>query len=114
MPPLNHTVRVAPLCRHGSLSFIVNPTQRLREGEEVTLAIRPEKIKRVAVGGATTVGRVDSIIYMGTDTLLSVCINADTRLEVRCQNSNDVDDLPSVGADVGIHIADGAAAVLED
>jgi hypothetical protein len=56
---------------------------------------------------------VDST-YMGTDTYLTVKIDDLTELEVRCQNIDLDQQLPTIGETVGLSVPNGAATLLED
>jgi hypothetical protein len=51
---------------------------------------------------------------MGTDTYLRIQIDETTNLEVRCQNAHLEQELPGEGEIAGLHIAQGAATLLED
>lgn len=102
------------ICRHGDLQFTLHQAHSTSVGADITLAIRPEKITLVPLNEASASGHVESVIYMGTDTLLSVRIDTQNTFEVRCQNTVVGEEMPAVGDRIGIHIAAGSAAALVD
>ena len=102
------------VCRHGDLQFHIDQSHEAKVGDNITLAIRPEKIRLVSTDDAAARGRVESVTYMGTDTLLTVRVDEQNTFDVRCQNDDMVIEFPEVGDEAGIRIAEGSAAVLED
>ncbi len=67
-------------------------------GQEVTLAIRPEKInlhslQESLIDDAVLTGTIMEIVYLGTDTRYTVWIMDNISLEVRQQNVVDTDDM---------------------
>jgi len=102
------------ICAHNSIKFSVNKTSLHKIGDQVTLAIRPEKFSLVTSGDGDLQGTVTGSTYMGTDTYLTVKIDDLTELEIRCQNEYLDQQLPCVGELVGMSISNGAATLLED
>ncbi len=88
---------------------------------EVTVAIRPEKIRLIAGDQASDFpsvqGRISEVIYIGTDTFYVVQVNEDTSLRVRMQNDrNQLDrgEILPVGTLVSLCWYPDAALVLVD
>lgn len=90
-------------------------------GTEVTVAVRPEKI-RIAPAEAPEAnglvrGRVEEVIYIGTDTFYVVRITDETVVRVRSQNDRnrlDGGQLLPVGTPVSLEWASDAARVLTE
>lgn len=90
-------------------------------GTEVTVAVRPEKI-RIAPAEAPEAnglvrGRVEEVIYIGTDTFYVVRITDETVVRVRSQNDRnrlDGGQLLPVGTPVSLDWAPDAARVLTE
>ena len=102
------------ICSHGDFKFTVNNTSDHQSGDNVTLAIRPEKFNLAEAGKGSLQGKIINSIYMGTDTYLEIEVDDSTVLEIRCQNTDLEIQLPQVGESVGLQIAPGAATLLED
>lgn len=102
------------VCSHNNIEFSVNKTSQHQIGDQVTLAIRPEKFSLVTSGEGALQGTVTESTYMGTDTYLNVKIDDSTELEVRCQNVDLDQQLPAIGETVGLSVPNGAATLLED
>ena len=102
------------VCRYGDFCFPIESTSNVMIGDKVTLAIRPESIHLTPPGEATVRGRIEDITYLGADTLLRVRIGDHNCLDVRCQNGVLAGLSPQVGDETGLHITEGAAAVLAD
>ncbi len=88
---------------------------------EVTVAVRPEKMRILPVEapGANGVltGRVEEVIYIGTDTFYVVRIDDATTVRVRSQNDRnrlDSEQQLPVGTAVSLSWAPDAARVLVD
>jgi len=65
------------------------PEEPLREGQDVTLAIRPEKIDLLPVArtnGTTLTGVVREMVYLGTDTRFVVILPSGETVVARIQN----------------------------
>ena len=82
-------------------------------GKEVTLALRPEKI-RLAKSEADAGAAVVHATYVGTDTNYVVELSDGSRLEVRVQNALDGHARFRVGDRVSIDVPPGAARMLVD
>lgn len=104
----------AYICTHGPIEFKVRKSSDHQLGDPVTLAIRPEKFDLCPPSDSIFQGKVTESTYMGTDTYLRIQIDESTNLEVRCQNAHLEKELPTEGELAGIHIAQGAATLLED
>jgi|TARA_B110000971_G_C20026876_1_gene509336 spermidine/putrescine transport system ATP-binding protein len=102
------------VCSHNNIEFSVNKTSQHQVGDQVTLAIRPEKFSLVSSAEGLLKGTVVDSTYMGTDTYLTVKIDDSTELEVRCQNIDLDQQLPTIGETVGLSVPNGAATLLED
>lgn len=90
-------------------------------GQPVTVAIRPEKIRVTPVeapeANGFLSGRVEEVIYIGTDTFYVVRIDDHTTLRVRSQNDRnrlDGGQLLPVGTSVTVGWAEDAARLLLD
>jgi spermidine/putrescine transport system ATP-binding protein len=98
-------------CRSAAgLELMVEPVGEHAAGQQVTLALRPEKI-RLTPGGA---GRVELSMYTGTDTSYEVRLADDSRVSVRLANGLDGRPAFQVGDQVAIDVAPGAARMLRD
>jgi spermidine/putrescine transport system ATP-binding protein len=95
----------------GGLDLLVTPSAGAAPGATVTLALRPEKIMPKA-GGRT--GRVEQTVYIGTDTTYDIRLADGSRINVRVPNALDGQAHFSVGENVGIDVAPGAARMLLD
>jgi spermidine/putrescine transport system ATP-binding protein len=84
-------------------------------GSRVTLAIRPERIELARDAGGTNLkGRVDNIVYFGTDTTFHVALDTGDSITVRVQNRRGHQDGLQVGDLVGLIIAPEAMQILRD
>ena len=102
------------VCTHGPTEFVVNKSSAHQVGDRVTLAIRPEKFDLCSTMDSVFQGKVTESTYMGTDTYLRIQVDETTNLEIRCQNAHLEQELPTQGDIAGLHIALGAATLLED
>ncbi|QPC90519.1 ABC transporter ATP-binding protein [Mesorhizobium sp. INR15] len=80
---------------------------------DVTLVIRPEHAKAVNGAGALS-GKVETIIYFGTDTHIRVRLDEGDLLTVRQQNSRNASCGFAEGESVGVAITQDAARILRD
>jgi spermidine/putrescine transport system ATP-binding protein len=101
-------------CTHGQIEFKVRKSSSHQVGDQVTLAIRPEKFDLCPASASVFRGKVTESTYMGTDTYLRIQVDESTNLEIRCQNAHLEQELPIEGEIAGLHIAPGAATLLED
>ena len=82
---------------------------------KVTLVVRPEHAQLVSDNKkATLVGKLENIVYFGTDTHFHVKLEKGGAFVVREQNNKAGPSTLNVGAAVGVHFAAGAAQVLKD
>ncbi|MDH3740480.1 MAG: ABC transporter ATP-binding protein [Hyphomicrobiales bacterium] len=82
---------------------------------KVTAVVRPEHARIVKPGvSAALEGRLDNIVYFGTDTHYHVKLGAEDNFIVRMQNARDDAGKFSTGSKVGIAIDSNAAQVLRD
>ncbi|HVO02467.1 MAG TPA: ABC transporter ATP-binding protein, partial [Candidatus Cybelea sp.] len=84
-------------------------------GGKVTLAIRPERIDLVKPGAECHLaGRVENIVYFGTDTHFHIDLESGGEVTVRVQNRRGRQDVLKTGDAVGLRIAPEAMQVLKD
>ena len=82
---------------------------------KVSLAVRPERVGLCAPGeGAALSGRVENVVYFGTDTIYHLRLEGDQRFIVRLQNREGARMAHGQGEAVGVAIADHALQVLRD
>lgn len=87
----------------------------LDPGGPVSIVIRPEHASLAPPSAdAALTGRLEDIVYFGTDTHYRLRLPDDTLFVVRVQNRRDGVSAFERGADVGIALADGAVQVLRD
>lgn len=105
------------------LKFQIMSKHSLTRGQKVTVAIRPEKLSIRAVGAAMAVesgsnqfsGRVDEIVYIGTDTHYDLHLPDGQRIRVREQNHSPSSRLlANVGDEVLVNFSQEAAQALVD
>jgi spermidine/putrescine transport system ATP-binding protein len=84
-------------------------------GGKVTLAIRPERIDLVRPGGdCHLTGKVENVVYFGTDTHFHIDLDSGGGVMVRVQNRRGHTDALNAGDAVGLRIAPEAMQVLKD
>jgi len=84
-------------------------------GGKVTLAIRPERIDLVRPGAdCHLAGKVENIVYFGTDTHFHIDLDSGGEVTVRVQNRRGHQDVLKMGDAVGLRIAPEAMQVLKD
>jgi spermidine/putrescine transport system ATP-binding protein len=101
----------------GGLTVYANSDLSLNRGQAVTIAVRPEKVGLRPYEGAQNVfpGRVEDIVYIGTDTHYSVRLADDQRLRVREQNEDPYSrPLAGPGDAVTVYFDQAAARVLTE
>ncbi len=87
----------------------------LTKGQKVTVAVRPEKMQLLKGGFNTLRGRIDEVVYIGTDTHYAVGLPGEQRVRVREQNTDPASKpLAQVGDEVSLSFAEAAARVLVD
>ena len=89
-----------------------------RVGDEVSLSVRPEKIRVQPVsevrGRAPLRGEIERLIYLGTDTHYQVKVDGDLTFLVRVQNAYDVQVPMEPGDAVALAFDPDAARMLVD
>jgi len=95
--------------------------RQLTVGQQVTVAVRPEKVRLVPIEAPGTNGllhgRIEEVIYIGTDTFYVVRMSDDTTIRVRSQNDRNRLDggmLLPVGTPVSLTWATDAARILTE
>ena len=84
-------------------------------GGTVTLAIRPERIDMVKPGSECHLaGKVENVVYFGTDTHFHIDLDSGGDVTVRVQNRRGHHDVLKAGDAVGLRIAPEAMQVLKD
>ncbi len=82
---------------------------------QVSLVVRPERVGLCAPGdGAALMGRVENVVYFGTDTIYHLRLEGDAPFIVRLQNREGARVVHGQGETVGVMIADHALQVLRD
>jgi spermidine/putrescine transport system ATP-binding protein len=82
---------------------------------KVSVVIRPEHARLTAVGeGAPLTGRLETIVYFGTDTHYHLRLADGDPFVVRMQNRRGAEEAFVEGAEVGIAIGENAVQVLKD
>ena len=85
-----------------------------RQGQNVTLAIRPECISLSLPAEGKLPGTISNIVYHGTDTIYHYTLPNGTAMRARCQNST-MTTLPFVAGDaIGWSVDSRSVSVLED
>lgn len=73
----------------GEQVWVGASSEPLRQGQEITLAVRPEKIDLLPIAranGAAIIGAVREMVYIGTDTRFVVALASGETLVARMQN----------------------------
>ncbi len=84
-------------------------------GQDVSVAIRPERVILARAGGEHALnGKVENIIYFGTDTICHIALDGGVTFTARIQNRDGARLEFTVGDDIAIDIPDGALQVLRD
>ena len=99
------------------LELCVASSGQYQPGDQVNLALRPEKIELAPPGGdqAGLLAEVRECTYIGTGTSFLVALQGtDITLSVRSRNSTTGETRYKVGEPVLLQVADGAARVLAD
>ena len=83
--------------------------QPLEPGSNVIVALRPERVRLVRDGGDLR-SRVETVVYMGNDTMYHLTHN----LRVRVPNAGGSGAEFAPGAEVGLCVPVSAVQILED
>jgi len=102
------------ICQHGEQQLKLAYAGGKKVGDKVSVAIRPEKLQLCPADDVALKGRVVDKMYLGTDTFVTVQIDDQAQFSVRCQNSDNLIDLPSAGDTIGLDYSPVSAVVLED
>jgi spermidine/putrescine transport system ATP-binding protein len=102
---------------NGGLTAYAESDLTLTRGQTVTVAVRPEKASIVAFNSANNIypGRVEEVVYIGTDTHYAVRLAGDQRLRIREQNDDPFSrPIATVGAEVKVYFEQAGARVLTE
>ncbi len=102
---------------NGGLTAYAESDGSLFSGQSVFVAVRPEKIALRPYEGAHNVfpGRVEEVVYIGTDTHYTVRLPGDQRVRVREQNNDPFSrPLANVGDEVKVYFDQTPARVLTE
>ena len=81
----------------------------------VSVVVRPEHAQLAAAGGTAALhGKLENIVYFGTDTHFHVKLEGGAGFIIRQQNSHRARESYELGQAVGIVLEEGAAQVLRD
>jgi spermidine/putrescine transport system ATP-binding protein len=81
-------------------------------GDRVTLAVRPERIDLDIPDASRVTGKVENVVYFGTDTTYHMMLSGGTRVQVRVQNRTGSRPKLNPGDAVGIAFPPDAVQVL--
>jgi spermidine/putrescine transport system ATP-binding protein len=97
---------------------LADAAQAVTNAQKVTVAVRPEKmhLRPTEMDGANRLsGRVDEVVYIGTDTHYSILLSGDAKVRVREQNIHPASrPLAQVGDEVAVAFEQAAARVLTE
>ena len=97
--------------------LLVESTRHFANGQKVTVAVRPEKMRLNASiqAGSNLKGEVAEVIYIGTDTYYGVQLPGGQKARVREQNTRqDHRDLPKPGEVVTVSFPASAPRILTE
>ncbi len=81
----------------------------------VSIVVRPEHAGLTTVKSKSALtGRLENVVYFGTDTHYHLRLDGGEPFIVRQQNSRDAEEKLTSGAEVGIEIGKNAVQVLRD
>ena len=87
----------------------------IRIGGTATVAVRPERADLVPSGADWTfTGRVENIVYLGTDTTFHLMLPDGQPFVVRMQNHQGAQQPFAMGEEVGVKLSPGAPQLLAD
>jgi spermidine/putrescine transport system ATP-binding protein len=104
----------------GAVSFVLAGGEELRAadghgcnpGDRVTLAVRPERIELDISDAGKVSGKVENVVYFGTDTTYYVRLPGGARVQIRVQNRAGSGDKVNPGDAVGLAFPADAVRVL--
>ena len=83
-------------------------------GRTATVALRPERVSLTRAADRLLSGRIDNIVYFGTDTSFYLTLADGKPFMVRVQNREGARQVFAVGEEVGIDFRPDAVQVLRD
>ena len=98
----------------GRAGLLACPGHGAPTGRTATLALRPERLRVEGDGPEGLPGRVDEVIYLGTDTVYQVAVEGQGLLRVRMQNEGGAQAGYRNGDLVRVRVPADAVRVLED
>ncbi len=105
------------ICAVGAMEIIAKSGRdsgELVPGQNIKLAVRPEKLQISNPGQGNIDAIVTDSMYIGTDRFVTAKCTNDIILEVRLQNSNFQRTPPTAGDHIGLIIPADAAVLLND
>jgi spermidine/putrescine transport system ATP-binding protein len=93
----------------------LTPDQAVSAGQKVTVAVRPEKLHLAGTqpGANVVAGRVEEVVYIGTDTQYGVRLDTGHKVRVRAQNHDPFSrPAAAAGEPVSVAFVPQAARVL--
>ncbi len=81
---------------------------------KVSVVVRPEHASITSADDADLTGRLENVVYFGTDTHYHLRLPGGEPFIVRRQNSRGGEESLTAGAEVGIRIGDNAVQILAD
>ena len=96
------------------LSALENPQQDSQKGQQVTLAIRPERANLAEPGSGQLPGVVENVVYLGTDTVVYLRLDGGQAFQLRTQNRQGAAVALRPGDKVTVEVAPEAVQVLTD
>ncbi len=107
--------RVVTVDLVGGLTAHAESDNGLTRGQKVTVAVRPEKLSLKSFENANNIypGRVEEVVYIGTDTHYAVRLAGDQRVRIREQNDDPFSrPIANTGDEVTVYFEQAAARVL--
>ena len=108
-------------CVSGAIRINAKVTRNdlsLEQGQSITLAIRPEKIRITDPMGTQSDSHLNATVtesmYIGTDRFITAHCDNDIILDARIQNQDITQTPPMPGDQIGLEIPHGSAIVLVD
>ncbi len=83
-------------------------------GDRVTLTVRPERAHLAANGQGALCGRLQNVVYFGTDTTYHVTLDGGGQFQIRMQNRDGAARAFEAGEQVSVSIPPDAIQVLAD